>query len=67
MIDTDDTDFDASEDNDDFSEDIISIDENMNKEMNASKRDVRAEIEKRLEMIALRKKMSDFYDDELFN
>jgi hypothetical protein len=35
--------------------------------MNASKRDVRAEIEKRLEMIALRKKMSDFYEDELFN
>jgi hypothetical protein len=66
MIDTADTDFDTDDDDDDFT-DSDSIDENLDKESLKSKRDIRAEIEKKLELIALRKKMSDFYDDEIFN
>ena len=66
MIDTEDADFDADDDIDDFSDDDSIVDI-LEKDDLKSKRDVRAEIEKRLELIALRKTMSDFYDDEIFN
>lgn len=66
MIDTEDSDFDADDDIDDFT-DTDSIVAFLEKDDLKSKRDVRAEIEKRLELFALRKKMSDFYDDEIFN
>jgi hypothetical protein len=66
MINTEDPDFNADGDIDDFTG-TDSLDETLQKDALKLKRDIRAEIEKRLELIALRKKTSDFYDDEIFN
>tara|TARA_R110002072_G_scaffold178580_2_gene334628 strand:+ start:12719 stop:12907 length:189 start_codon:yes stop_codon:yes gene_type:complete len=62
MMNTNDSDLDMSDDNDD-----IFIDEKLDNEKFAFKRDVRAEIEKKLELLALKKNTGDFYDDLTFN
>ena len=61
MIDTDDSDFDIPEESD------IPISDKLDRDMLAAKKDVRAEIEKKLELLALRKSTKDFYDDITFN
>jgi hypothetical protein len=63
MNDTDDLDVDEIEENED-------IDQLESKFFNSglpTKRDIRAEIEKRLEMMELRKLTSDFFYDEAFD
>ncbi len=65
MNDADDLELDDLNDDDNFDE--IDIESSFSKSTSSSKSDVRAEIEKRLELIELRKLTSDSIYDEVFD
>ena len=63
MNDTDDFELDDLDSNDEFND----VEESLSEKKVLSKRDVRAEIEERLEQIELRKLISDSGYDEVFD
>lgn len=65
MNDADDLEMDDVDDNDNFDE--LDLETSIAKSELSSKRDVRTEIEKRLELIELRKLTGDSFYDELFD
>lgn len=65
MNDTDDIEIDDLDDSDDF--DVLDLESKFVKTELSSKRDVRSEIEKRLELIELRKLTGDSFYDEVFD